>query len=367
VAATKLEPGGRLAVDVVWAPSAAEVTSPFDAAARLVVTSNDPLRPTVEVPVSVHADPNARPLAAIRVVSVTRRIFTRTPTGAIQRSTVAVPLSEYLCTDAGTGCVVGELQLRPGMKVKLSADGSRDAEGDALVTTWSLAAKPTESRTAPTPAKTVETDVDVDAVGRYTVQLVVADGLAQTDTASLVLNAVPRDDLAVQLAWQDAAGMDLDLHLLLDEGPGVTTPAKPFCTQDCFFYNPAPAWMGTGTEDDPFLLRDDQGSSGMLESLSLQTAPSDSRYRVGVHAYSLGTYTAQPTVTLRLRAGEVVQTVTPATPLADGDFWVVGTVSFPAVGSPIVTPSNTVLKPTDSPVPGASQYSAFTGDVGACE
>ena len=268
---------------------------------------------------------------------------------------------------ANLGCVVGEVQLRPGMKVKLSSDGSRDAEGDVLALSWSLPSKPTESRAAPTRAKTEETDVDVDAVGRYTVQLAVADGLAQTDSASLVLNAVPRDDLAVQLAWQDAAGMDLDLHLMLDDGPGVTTPAKPFCTQDCFFYNPAPAWMGTGTEDDPFLLRDDQGSSGMLESLSLQTAPTGSRYRVGVHAYSLGSYTALPTVALRLRAGEVVQTVTPTTPLADGDFWVVATVSFPAVGAPTITPANSVLKPTDSPVPTASEYSAFSGDVGACE
>ncbi|MFM2153937.1 MAG: hypothetical protein RL199_2372, partial [Pseudomonadota bacterium] len=363
--ATRLEPGLTLNVDVVWVPSTADVASPFDGHAKVVVTSNDPDRRTVEVPVFVHAD--AAPTADIRVVSVTKRVFTRSPNGDIQPGTVSVPPDEYLCTDAGAGCVVGELQLRPGMKVKLSADGSADAEGDELTTVWSLPVKPTESHVTPKPSTTVETDVDVDAVGRYTVQLVVGDSLAQTGTTSLVLNAVPRDDLSVQLAWQDAAGMDLDLHLLLDDGPGVTTPARPFCTQDCFFKNPSPSWMETGAEDDPFLLRDDQGSSGMLESLSLQTAPLGSRYRVGVHAYALGSYSAVPIVTMRLRGEEVKQTASPTLPLVEGDFWVVGTITFPAVGAPVITPSNTVLKPTFSPAPSVSEYSAFLGDVGVCE
>jgi len=366
VVATGLEAGGRLDIALVYRPLRADVTEAFDGSAELVVASNDPARPSVVVPVAVHARPNAPPVADLRVVEVTKRVYTRVA-GQIRRSTVSVPAAEYTCADLSQGCTPGELQLRPGMKVRLSSAASADPEGDRIVTRWSLPQRPAESRAAPGAPSAVETDVDLDAVGRYEVWLAVVDGLGQSSSASLVLNAIPRDDLAVQLAWQDAPGADLDLHLLLDAGPGVTVPARPFCTQDCFFFNPSPAWMGTGPEDDPMLLRDDQGAAGQLESLSLAMAPAGSRFRVAVHAYDVTGAAPTPSVTLRLRGGETVRTLTAPGPLAGGDLWVVAIVEFPAVGAATVTPAQTVLEPTDSPLPAAGQYSAFAGDVGVCE
>lgn len=380
VSTSALEPGEKLDVAVRWKPSVADVPGPEakDFKATLVIPSNDPANAKLEVPLAAHADPNHAPGACAQVLEVTKRAYTVQSDGTVKVSNVSVPAIQYTCASAADQCVPGEIQVRPGMTVKLTSAGvdsagqpcTVDPEGDALSYSWSLASRPDESRANPSPDAQAATAIEIDAVGKYTVTLVARDSLLLAGTAQLVLNAIPRDDISVQLAWQDASGVDLDLHLLADAGPGVTDPARLFCVNDAFFFNPAPNWFETTNPlDDPRLLRDDQGTAGQLESLGLQAAPAGSRYRVVVHEYDRGSGPASvtPKVSIRLK-GAVFGPYTPAAPLTGtDDAWVAAEIVFPANGSaPTASPLQQHLVPTNDPDPVAGQYTRFQGSVGAC-
>jgi hypothetical protein len=382
VSTTALEPGEKLEVAVRWKPAVADVPGPEarDFAAKLVVPSNDPAKPRVEVPIAARAQPNQPPAACAQVAKVTKRVYRRNEaTGEVTQTTACVPPADYGCAavpgDAclAAACAPAEAAVRPGMTVTLVAGDActSDPEGEVLSYAWSISSKPVESRASPSPDLRAETVVELDAVGRYEVALTVRDSLQLAATSKVVLNAVPRDDIAVQLAWQDATGADLDLHLLADEGPETPSHARLFCRQDCFFFNPAPNWfLQAEVGDDPRLLRDDQGTAGQLESTSLVAAPAGSRYRVVVHEYNRGSGPAQvtPKVTVRLE-GREFGPFSPVVPLSGtDDAWVAAEIVFPADGStPSVTASQLHLEPTDDPNPTPAQYTRFQSTLGACE
>lgn len=379
VSTSALEPGEKLEVPIRWKPSTALVPGPggADFEALLVVPSNDPKNARVELPLFAHGDPNRPPLACLQVLEVTRRAYAVDAGGLVHVTTVGVPASDFTCASAADQCVPGEVQVRPGMTVKLTSAGvdaaglpcTVDPEGDAISYSWSISARPDESRARPSPDGQPAAAVEIDAVGKYTVNLVVRDSLQLAGAAQLVLNAIPRDDISLQLAWQDASGADLDLHLLVDAGPHVTVPARLFCTQDCFFFNPAPNWLDpTSPLDDPHLLRDDQGTAGQLESLSLVAAPPGSRFRVAVHEYDKGAGPGAitPKVSVRLK-GAVFGPFSPTTPLSGtDDVWVAAEIVFPATGAPTATASQVHLAPTDVPDPDAGHFTRFGGTVGSC-
>ena len=154
------------------------------------------------------------------------------------------------------------------------------------------------------------------------------------------IDAVPDDDLFAQLTWEGApSGIDLDIHLLADSGPGIAGKASLFCIDDCFFYNPAPTWFTPSTGDEiPHLLRDDQGTSGDIESVDLVTAPPNSSYRIAAHYWS-GVGSATPTITV-LHKSTVLGTYTLGMPqlLSNAyDTWFAVSVAFDASGTPTVS------------------------------
>lgn len=344
VTASRLRPGETLQVPLRWkpAPDQAPTDPGADDRMSLRIHSNDADRPVWDVPVSVRATVNAPPQACVKVTGVTRREY-QYQDGQLKTVTKEVPSDEWWADTAP-----GILQVRPGYSVAVSAniDGDSpctfDPEGDVLTPAWTVSV-PEKSSARMRSSNKAESSVEVDATGEYEVKLLVADALGLTAEATLPLNAEPRDDLFVQLSWEDEQQVDLDLHLLVDAGPidgGLDgySQASLFCEQDTFFGNPSPNLFDSlKTRDDPRLLRDDQGSAGRLESISLEEVPDGSRFRVAVHYFG-GAGAASPTLNVRLR-GRSFDPITPmdAEMTTQNETWFGALIDFPVGAEPSVT------------------------------
>ena len=212
-----------------------------------------------------------------------------------------------------------------------------DPEGDDVSHQWSVSDRPVQSRARMTPDGAVESTFEVDAVGAYEVTLAVRDRLQLAGLARLEVNAIPRDDLFVQLSWDapESTPVDLDLHLLADAGQRIdgtevteSSAATLFCEQDTFAFNPSPNLFDQASVlDDPRFLRDDQGTAGRLESTSLVVAPPGSEFRVAVHQWE-GDAEAAPSLSIRVKGRSFL--FSPETPLTGkGQVWVGAAIVFP--------------------------------------
>jgi hypothetical protein len=386
VSTTSLQPGEMLEVPISWVPhgdsdpAKAEVG---DFTALLVVTSNDPAQPTIKIPIKAHGDPAKVPTACVNVLSVTQRTYTVDASGRPTLQFAAVPAMKWRDPADPT-----TIHVRPGMKLILTSRVTKynamtdqfeidtaaeqmspctaDPQGDVLTRTWALTARPMRSGANLTPINSgTDSTIELDSVGAYTVGFLAVDSLNLRATAGFNIDAQPQDDLFAQLEWTNKVGVDLDLHLLVDQGPGITGKATPFCSQDCFFLNQGPTWFSPTTGDEiPHLIRDDQGNAGGIESTDLIKAPPGSSFRVGVHYYvsmMAGMTDVAPTVKLRHLAQDL-GTFTPKAAFDTvNDFWWVATVVFPADGSgPVATADGSVQQMVKQP------DGLIFGSVGAC-
>jgi hypothetical protein len=183
-------------------------------------------------------------------------------------------------------------------------------------------------------ATVAEPRLFLDIAGTYEIELKVYDeeGAASCgDPAIVTINAVPDDEVHVQLVWDtpadpdqtDSIGTDLDLHYLHPQGLWDQEP------WDVFWRNPNPDWGVSGdTTDDPSLDIDDTDGAGPenvnhsgLESLIYQT---------GVYYYSdRGMGASYATVRIYIRGVlelELENKYMPST----GSFWRVGFVEWPS-------------------------------------
>lgn len=384
-----LEPDETLAIAVRWAPSSAEQPSQVGTfEAELVVPSNDPEHPETVIPLTLIGLPNSPPQACIRVKDVTRRrIWSEfnPATGAYEvRRDPAFPVraSEYV-----DPADPARAQVRPGMTVRLQADPTctSDPDEDPLSYVWSIG--PTGSGLTVTPSGSPPTEARVSELidpGQSEVTLVVSDSVNPPVVATFVLDAIPRDDLYLQLGWPDpsAANVDLDLHLILDEGPNVSGPGDLFCLQDCFSFHTNPRWFedagcfdgdpGTpcveSLANDPLYELDDLGGGPRVETMSLAEVPFGSRLRVAVHYFGGDEKAVTPVIRGRLKGVEFGP-LTPEEPLDGiGDVWFGAELTFPAE-VPETDP------PTPQPPPFATGTQARTtrpgvgeydGSVGLC-
>ena len=388
-----LEPGEKLDVTVVWQPrgdidSSKAQTGEFHA--QLRITTNDPESEVVTVPITATGNPAGVPQSCINILSVMQREYKN---GAV--SFKAVPPSVWL--DDGNPPNPALIHVRPGMKLTFTSKRTKpviqdgvttgfivdtaeeqanpctfDPTGDRLTPSWSTNPRPAQSRAAIT-AKSAGTEgeIEIDAAGEYVIGLAVANTLNLRGTATFTVDAQPRDDLFVQLDWQDSPGVDLDLHLLADEGPGLSVPASLFCAQDCFFFNPNPTWFTQSTGDMiPRFLRDDQGSAAQLEAVDLIKAPEGSAgspvpssYRVVVHYYDTNGQTTEvrPTVTIR-HLDLTFPAITASAPLTkQNDTWVAARVTFAGDGT---APTVTALS---EPIVTREPPDLTSGNLPVCE
>lgn len=372
-----LLPGDSVTITFVYRP-----TAPGDAMANFEVKSTDPSQPDVLVPLTLHADPTLPPSACLSVVQVTRRkyVCTKDSTGNESCTTQPETVSPMEWGDPHAP------RVRPGSTVFLTADqgdpgcpaphtASVDPQGDKLAYAFALTGRPPESRaglqqsSAPSgrPA-TAYQQVEIDAAGTYAVGLTVTDTVSLSGTDALIIDAIPRDDISVELQWgpqpgqQDTTvGIDLDLHLL---GPGGAL----WSCLDCFWANPNPAWGGAGSSPDqsPRLLRDDIGTGPRLEDIVLTQAKPGGTYTVVVYYFNDAKKPAVPTLVVRtcpppagggLCTPSAPVTIVPAagTSLtAQGQLWKGATIQWPvaAGGTPTVTDLNAPAPSGNDTYPG---------------
>ncbi len=160
---------------------------------------------------------------------------------------------------------------------------SYDTGGFSLdVYDWSLIARPAGSSVSlPTCNNTADCGPFYpDLGGTYTAELYVENSQAQHDTCTVDLEAVPYEDLWIEMYWTESQD-DMDLHLL---APGGT----PLSNTDCYYSNcvySSPDWGVAGDpSDDPSLDLDDIPGTGP-ENINIPN-PGSGVYTVFVDDYS---------------------------------------------------------------------------------
>jgi hypothetical protein len=384
-----IEPDESLTISVRWSPSsAAEPAQVGEFEAELVIPSNDPRSAETVVPLTLTGLPNSPPTACIAVKSVTRRRFRRLPNPDGTSSVVVdpafpVPESEYL-----DPALPGEIQLRPGMTVTLGAGPSctLDPDDDVMSYVWSMSPAAAGLTLSPQGSPPVTARLsEIIEPGRSTVTLTVGDSVNPPVATGLVLNAIPKDDLFVQVGWpeESAANVDLDLHLVLDSGPGVSGPGDVFCEQDAFVFNPNPRWF-EGPEcfdedpatactetllNDPRYLLDDTGGGARVESIALAEVPFDSKFRVAVHYFGGLEKPVVPVLRGRLKGVEFGPFSPTETFARIGDVWFGAEITFPPE-APVTVPVTPQPPPSATPLQTrARRFGAgesYDGSVGLC-
>lgn len=174
----------------------------------------------------------------------------------------------------------------PPADILLDGSGSFDPGGSALTYMWDLVEVPTGSATAlydpATGSPSVPTEETAallaDLAGDYEVQLRVRnDSDVISAPAVCRFSAVPENKVHVELVW-DETNADLDLHLAEEGYELYQTPG------DANWCNPNPDWGSTGeTADNPLLDLDSEQGPGP-ENIYLPE-PADGDYTVRVHYY----------------------------------------------------------------------------------
>ncbi|HEY3452782.1 MAG TPA: choice-of-anchor D domain-containing protein [Myxococcales bacterium] len=266
--------GAGQALHVIFDPTSGKPTS----AARLVVASDDPASPQL----SVDLAGTLAPAPEIQVCAAI--VETQGPDGSIGTPKNAQGQEDF----AGT-----QPPVQPGKNalVTFSAfsdhflaapdptrcTGSPETGRDGLKLQWTVEQRPGESIAALQGATTAEPTLAPDAIGHYQVRLTATDANGKSGSALVDFDAYPRRDLVAQLAWKEA-GIDLDLHLVR---PGAA------CGGSCVFDPQGDLngfsvrsggtfdWGAAGPGDDPRLDRDDLGTLGGIETVSLDHPEAD--------------------------------------------------------------------------------------------
>jgi hypothetical protein len=234
-----------------------------------IIGSNDPGRPSVEVPLQVLG---AEAPTAIAEVASINAVPNDNPSPQVQ------PLDDVVLT--GVNSVASNVG------------------GSIVAYQWEIIEKPPESSvelTSPTAETTgfrfesgAGTFTGLDVAGTFVVGLTVTDDrdLSSTNEATVTLNSIPQDALHVQLTW-DSPDYDFDLHVMKDGGPWCSQQSCYFgnCNASNSFFG-RPEWDGLPgeTDGDPSLDIDDLDGYGP-ENINIDV-PVSGDYTIGVHAYS---------------------------------------------------------------------------------
>jgi hypothetical protein len=240
--------------------------------------------------------------------------------------------------------------LEPLDDVRLRVDSSHP---DAI-TIWTFLDQPAGSTAVFTDPVANETqlsfdgNIGIDVAGTYRVQAVqTVPNEGTTGSCELQFNAVPDDELLIQLSWDSPVG-DLDLHVIQEDvqgrycsrgvAPGaMTEDCGPAVVQDCYysscrpFSELRPDWDSdgvAGSGGDPSLDVDDLCGFGP-ENTNVDF-PAAGRYLIGVDHFGFtgcaGTGSAIATVRIYSYGQLVAEHVKE---LNEGDFWEVAVVDWP--------------------------------------
>jgi hypothetical protein len=280
-----------------------------------------------------------------------------------------VPSEELRCSEGKQGCLGADFLVSPATHVFLSSTCLEPLEGAA---SWVLTLAPLNSRAtllhvAGDPTLGDGVLLELDVTGAYHVELTTRTQTGETVRDFVPLRAAVIGGVSVELTWRDASDKDFDLHLMLDEGPGVPGASVPFCRQDCFFWNPVADLLGPGREDDPLFRRDDMGNRGGAEVIAMPRLTPGTRWRVGAHAIGLGDGgSASPRLSL-IDGETLLAELMPPRPIASREFWMAARLVVPADGGPLrVERIDDLLTPTSASPAPVGKYTEGAPNGGAC-
>jgi len=280
---------------------------------RLVIASNDPAFPELELPLAC--------------VGTTNECPSITGVACVQRGVIdAVPSSD--------------LTVPPLANLDCVAD-CIDPDGSCVNYTWRIISRPAESSSEFTPASSASSGFFVDANGEYEVQVdaqddrgLSASSAACNSSATLRVRAVPDAAFYTQVTWNTPAdpnprdegagtGSDIDLHVLNPEG----------CWEDrqwdCHFRTRTADWGVVGfTGDDCSLDRDDTDGWGP-EIVSIDD-PAAGVYKVGVHYWSDKGYGVSYATVIITVDGIVAYEARDKALPSTGTWWELCAVSWPS-------------------------------------
>lgn len=164
--------------------------------------------------------------------------------------------------------------------------GSTDPNGSGIASyKWELIEKPEGSATMFAFSSGAQIpNFYADLAGNYVGQLTVENYDGLTDTCQVTLQAIPSQNLWVEMFWQ-YPDEDMDLHLLAPNGVLETN-------SDCYYSNcTGGAWFSLDwgqvgiTDDDPALDLDDIPGTGP-ENINIASPQTNGEYTVVVHDYT---------------------------------------------------------------------------------
>lgn len=175
--------------------------------------------------------------------------------------------------------------------------GSYDPSGDPLANyNWTLIDQPEGSGVSMNgSAAAVISNFIPDLAGDYVGRLIVTNQAGLTDSCEVTLEAIPAQNLWVEMFWQHAQE-DMDLHLI---APGQNWQTAKETDNDCYYANCTPNafwgldWGQQGnTSDDPSLDIDDIPGTGP-ENINIYNPQTTGTYTVLVHDYTGSTTDVQ--------------------------------------------------------------------------
>jgi len=188
----------------------------------------------------------------------------------------------------------------PFMAATWDGSGSYDPNGEEIVIYyWELVDQPEGSAvTLPYASGIQAAGFYADLAGNYVGQLTITNQSGLTDTCQTILEAVPSQNLWVEMFWQ-YPGDDMDLHLLAPNGTLETD-------SDCYYGNCVGGgwwpldWGQQGiTTDDPNLDLDDISAVGP-ENTNIESPETSGEYTVIVHDYPGSVYEETNEVTINI-------------------------------------------------------------------
>ncbi|WP_164856055.1 choice-of-anchor D domain-containing protein [Lujinxingia sediminis] len=147
-----------------------------------------------------------------------------------QGSDSVCPIAVATATIQGSNRYQTELAASPLETIQLNGSDSSDPDGTNITYEWSVISRPVGSLSQLQPSTAnAQPTLWLDIAGTYEVELVVYDelGMASCESAIVRINAVPEDDVHIQLTWTipnvpnpqaNMRGTDLDLHYLSSTG-----------------------------------------------------------------------------------------------------------------------------------------------------
>lgn len=297
---------------------------------RLVIATNDPVTPEIEVPLVGRGTRNECPEARVA-----------------NEEFVVLPL-DIVTLDASDSTDSDGPDGRP-VRYEWTVVSRPDGSTAVPVERFSDPLRPADGGD-PDDASTPIAQFFVDLAGEYIIELQVVDNLdvaapsdvCQQPPARVRILAEPDEDIHVQLVWDtpgdadqtDVDGSDVDLWLLHPQALNWNDLPRR-----CYYGNPSPDWGVLGQIDDnPSLDIDDTNGAGP-ENINLNnpenTQALGAPYRVALHYYrsyretGIGDY-GPSEVTVRIYLGGALADEMTTQLIDTDDFWEVAAIVWTA-------------------------------------